>query len=772
MTHVDLEQGTHYAYRSRAQELAVFSESAAYFAAVSDAITRAQRRILIVGWSLDDRIRLLRDDPAGTGSASRAADSVQGRSLGELLVDRAREHPDLRIQLRIWQAPAVFAADQYITEWFQDQARALDNLDFLRVPAASAFAARHEKYVIVDDTLAFVGGIDLSHNRWDTVDHRGENSARTNPDGEHYVPYHDTQLLFSGPAVRDLFAVAVQDRLIKDDWAPPGDEWSRKLWLEYVPVDLRDQDLLLSFTRVYPERDDEDLHQIFHLYRDLLYAAEERIYIENQYFSSDEITAALISQLEDPNGPEVIIIMSWELPDALGRMTMGVNSAMQLSQLIEHDSHHRLGIFHPFSTDEHQVPLKVHSKTMIIDGTLITLGSANISRRSFSLDSEINATICGDTPGHVPRDEPAGAASTTDADPASTKDADPAATKDADPAATKDAHPSSSAPPTTGIAAIEDRLLAQHTGLSVEDWRRAVERHDGSYLAALRERITTWIGLTDGRDHVVAEVPSRMPKEIIERFDMEEPPPQETVLQRIARFNPWDIITRTRRAWIISLVAIAAIGALFYAARSDLDIRVVLQRIEEINRERPLVGALLTIGAFWVTMTFFVTIVVPIVFFSALHGPLLGILYSTLGIFSGAAIFYGIGLALHTSPWPDRYRAVRRVKAQLERIKPYGLWAVAISRMVPSGPFMVVNLVTGLLGFSPAQFLAGSAVGLLPGIVAFSIFGEVIRNVFTDPGLMSTIWFVVFVVVYFASVRGLLVVVKRTANWVTGDSRR
>lgn len=736
MNEVDLEEGTHYAYRSRAQELAVFSESAAYFAAVSDAISRAQRRVLIVGWSLDDRIRLLRDDPAGTGSVSRAADSVQDRSLGEHVMDRAQEHPALRIQLRIWQAPAVFAADQHITEWFQDQARALDNLDFLRVPAASAFAARHEKYVIVDDTLAFVGGIDLSHNRWDTAAHRGDNPARTNPDGERYVPYHDTQLLFTGPAVRDLFAVAVQDRLIEDDWAPPGDEWSRRLWPEHLPVDLRNAELLLSFTRVYPERDDNDLHQIFHLYRDLLYAAEERIYIENQYFSSDEITAALISQLEDPNGPEVIIIMSWELPDALGRMTMGVNSAMQLSQLIEHDSYHRLGIFHPFSADEHQVPLKVHSKTMIIDGTLITLGSANISRRSFSLDSEINATVCGDRSGHVPRDEPVRAASTT------------------------------------GIAAIEDRLLAQHTGLSVDDWRRMAERHGGSYLGALRERLTTWIGLTDGRDHVVAEVPSRMPKEIIERFDMEQPPPQETVLQRIARSNPWEIITRTRRAWIISLVAIVAIGALFYAARSDLDIRVVLQRIEEINTERPLVGALLTIGAFWVTMTFFVTIVVPIVFFSALHGPLLGILYSTLGIFSGAAIIYGIGLALHNSPWPDRYRAVRRAKAQLERIKPYGLWAVAISRMVPSGPFLVVNLVTGLLGFSPLQFLAGSAVGLLPGIVAFSIFGEVIRNVFTDPGLISTIWFVVFVVVYFASVRGLLVVVKRIAGWVAGDSQQ
>jgi hypothetical protein len=62
-------------------------------------------------------------------------------------------------------------------------------------------------------------------------------------------------------------------------------------------------------------------------------------------------------------------------------------------------------------------------------------------------------------------------------------------------------------------------------------------------------------------------------------------------------------------------------------------------------------------------------------------------------------------------------------------------------------------------------------VGLLPGIVAFSIFGEVMRNVFTDPGIMSTIWFVLFIGVYFTAVRGLLSIVRRIAAWASGDSK-
>ncbi|MFW5827438.1 MAG: VTT domain-containing protein [Alkalispirochaeta sp.] len=711
MHDLHLVQDTHYASRGRAHELAVFIDSASYFSALYTAIAAAERRILIVGWSLDDRIRLVR------GGADE-------RTLGELLVHRARENPSLRIQLRIWQAPAVFAADQHITAWFEGETRKLANLELVRVPAESAFAARHEKYVIIDDALAFLGGIDLSHNRWDTADHHGVHPARTNPDGEPYVPYHDVQLMFSGPAVRDLFTVAVGDGLISDNWDPPGDsDTARELWPPGVPVDLRDEELLFSVTRSHPDSTENDgtdseayLRHIAHLYRDVVRAAEERIYIENQYFSSDEITEALTAHLENPEGPEVIIIVPRELPDALGRVTMGVNTTVQLARLISHDRHRRLGVFHRVSADDTAADIKVHSKTMIVDGELITVGSANISRRSFSLDSELNATI-------------------------------------------------------RGVGTVEDRLLAQHTGLDLEEWRSRVTQHRGSRLSAMYERSEEWSGLEDGRDQIVANAPRHVPKDVLERFDMEQPPPQETVFQRIVRSNPWEIITRTKRVWVTSLVAVMVIGGLFYAARSDFDIRTVLQSIEEINNQRPLLGVFLTIGAFWLTMGAFVTIVVPIVFFSALHGPLLGIIYSTVGIFSGAAIFYGIGLALHNSPWPDRYQAVRRAKGQLERIKPYGLWAVAISRMVPSGPFLVVNLVTGLLGFSPWQFLAGSAVGLLPGIVAFSIFGEVIRNVFTDPGIMSTIWFVLFIVVYFAAVRGLLSIVRRIAAWVSGDSK-
>ena len=196
-----------------------------------------------------------------------------------------------------------------------------------------------------------------------------------------------------------------------------------------------------------------------------------------------------------------------------------------------------------------------------------------------------------------------------------------------------------------------------------------------------------------------------------------------------------------------------------------MDIQQILGKVRELNETRPGLAALLTIVSFWLSMLVFVSITVPIVSFAALHGPWFGILYSTLGVFfGGPAIFYALGLVLHTNPWFDRFRAVRHVKKQFEKIRPYGLWAVAISRMVPSGPFLVVNLVTGMLGFRPSQFLLGSLIGLMPGIIAFTVFGETIRKVFTDPGWMNILMFVLLLAAYFAIMTGIVSLVRKISG--------
>ena len=87
-------------------------------------------------------------------------------------------------------------------------------------------ASQHQKIVVIDDAVAFCGGIDLTSNRWDTPNHRLNDSRRKNPDGKLYPPFHDIQMIVAGEAAAALGA------LFRDRW-----KWATGKELQ--PVDTR-----------------------------------------------------------------------------------------------------------------------------------------------------------------------------------------------------------------------------------------------------------------------------------------------------------------------------------------------------------------------------------------------------------------------------------------------------------------------------------------------------------------------------------------------------
>ncbi len=692
-------------------QISFLTLSADYYEALAEILVHAKERVLIVGWSFDDRVVLSRESEHHTGS--------EPCSVGTLLVDCANRNPDLHIDIRIWGAPPVFGADQHISRWFRSRAEDIHNLDLRFVPADSAFAARHEKFILVDVAIAFLGGIDVTHARWDDAAHSAANPKRTDPDGARYVPYHDVQAAVSGPVVRDLWKLALDDGIIR---TIPEADTTQTLWPPDLPVDATDATISLARTRLYPETSRPSITEIREHYLDLIAKANERIYIENQYFSDRSIADAIVTRIQEPEGPDIIIIMSKELPDTLGRMTMGANNSLQLSRLLESDTHGKVSFFSRVAPDDTDVTVKVHSKLMIVDGRYITLGSANISRRSFGMDSELNVVV--------------------------------------------DAHDCDN----HSIAReLEARLCAQHCGLSKQDWQQLVWDHGRSVPEALNARSIDWPGLADGKHSLDA---TKLPPEIVEKLDMEAPPQAESALQSHVRSDPGRILARMKQGLLLVLALGLISGAAVLFVRMDVDMNSVLDEVRAIYRARPVLGIALTIASYWLSMALFVSVLVPVVFFSALHGPPLGMLFSLVGLLSGAAIYYRLGLFVFDADWIDRFKAVRAAKTQLERIRPYGVWAVAISRMVPSGPFAVVNFVTGMLGFTFRQFLLGSLIGLIPGIVAFSIFGEIIQNVFTDPSWINIGTLAAFLLVYFAVARLILGLIRTIAGWASkqGDS--
>src|SRR3546814_8249454 len=69
-------------------------------------------------------------------------------------------------------------------------------------------AAHHEKMVIVDDAVAFCGGLDVTIRRWDTPDHDPGRASRVDPEGQAYAPFHDVQMVVDGDAAAALAEVA------------------------------------------------------------------------------------------------------------------------------------------------------------------------------------------------------------------------------------------------------------------------------------------------------------------------------------------------------------------------------------------------------------------------------------------------------------------------------------------------------------------------------------------------------------------------------------
>ncbi len=66
-----------------------------------------------------------------------------------------------------------------------------------------------------------------------------------------------------------------------------------------------------------------------------------------------------------------------------------------------------------------------------------------------------------------------------------------------------------------------------------------------------------------------------------------------------------------------------------------------------------------------------------------------------------------------------------------------GVSSVLAVRLLPVAPFTMVNIAAGVCRVRTWPFVAGSALGLAPGIGAVSLFGRQIRLVMRRPDALS-----------------------------------
>ena len=374
----------------RATRFFCIQDAADYFRLVRYAILQARHTVFSVGWDIQATLDLV-PDGATDGAPTR---------LNELLRWVVRRRPRLRCHILTWDYAALYTLERDpLTRW---------RLGW-RMPRQVRFGfddhhplggSHHQKIVVVDDELAFCGGVDLTGHRWDTASHRVEEPHRLDAIGTPYGPYHEIQAMADGPLAAAL-GVLVRDRwrALGERTPPPATVAPRGLWPADIEPDMTDVDVAIARTMPPSERN-EAIRECEQLFVDSIAAAERSIYIESQYFTNDMLTRALAWRLEEADGPEVIAVVPAECEGWVEKQTMGALRREVLGHLVAADRHRRLRIVYPAASRVHEVPTFVHSKVMIVDDRLVRIGSANLSRRSMGVDSECDLAAHAATTSH------------------------------------------------------------------------------------------------------------------------------------------------------------------------------------------------------------------------------------------------------------------------------------------------------------------------------------------------------------------------------------
>lgn len=294
-----------------------------------------------------------------------------------------------------------------------------DNSDFVRELRDAHMAAildnrlasagsQHQKAVVISrrgpDSAAYVGGIDVCVERYDTVVHDFRSERQTEPLVVIPLPHlpaiiinasqpgwHDAQAVVHGPAVGQVWQALV------DRWNDPAPIFGPAP----TPIPARDapakaegnSTFAVQVLRTVPCNG---------IFRSLpkgeqtvrtgcekaIRAAQHYIYIEDQYFWPSPVMDALRDAVG--RGVQVIAVVArdYDIPGSSVHKQMRARTAAHIAQRQPKN----FRIFHKERLKTADA-IYVHSKLMIIDDRYLAVGTANVNWRSHTNDTELHLGV-------------------------------------------------------------------------------------------------------------------------------------------------------------------------------------------------------------------------------------------------------------------------------------------------------------------------------------------------------------------------------------------
>jgi phosphatidylserine/phosphatidylglycerophosphate/cardiolipin synthase-like enzyme len=230
----------------------------------------------------------------------------------------------------------------------------------------------------------------MAGDRWDKPVHADEEPGRVRPNGKPYGPWHDVTMAVDAPLARALAELSRERwRRATGEELPPLPV-REDLWPDELAPHFNGSRFAVARTQA-PYADWEEVKEIEALFVDAIASAERFIYIENQYFTSPRIAAAIMRRMEAPNSPEIVLVTPIRGEGWLEQVAMDATRLRLLKIIGAADPDDRFRVFTPKTTQGQDI--YVHAKVLIVDDRLLKIGSANMNNRSLGLDSECDLAL-------------------------------------------------------------------------------------------------------------------------------------------------------------------------------------------------------------------------------------------------------------------------------------------------------------------------------------------------------------------------------------------
>jgi phosphatidylserine/phosphatidylglycerophosphate/cardiolipin synthase-like enzyme len=338
----------------------VLIDGAEALPAMADAIQGARRHVHVCSWHFEHDFCPERGD--------------ERRAVRDLLAGVA-EHIPVRVLAWAGAPFPVFTPRASQVRAGRDELVRGTRIRCELEPGSHPMHCHHEKLVIVDDEIAFVGGIDLTALAGDRYDHRHH------PCREPAIGWHDASTRIRGPLVRDVAAhFALRWEKVAGEALPVPEAGPEAGNVE------------AQLVRTMPEGAYPVLPRgefsILESYMRALRSARELIYLENQFLWSPEIVEVLEGKLRRPPSDRFrVVVLLPAKPNNGADDTRGM-----LGRLVaaDEDGKRFLATTIQSRTGERSGPLYVHAKIGIVDDAWLAVGSANLNEHSLFNDTEVD----------------------------------------------------------------------------------------------------------------------------------------------------------------------------------------------------------------------------------------------------------------------------------------------------------------------------------------------------------------------------------------------